>query len=324
MKKTLNRILAVSALAVLGFTACEEYPQMTEFAPPVPKSDIGKALVANTGSFSTIFKDSTYTLHKGVEVTEMAYLSSEGLAMKTFWYRIDMKEPTISLECVAPFGNTAVGGSPEVLSAMLSHVDKAGHWVLGGTSSDFGGGAGPQGIYWSNGLCLKNKFSFLENRPRCFVYITADRKVGIGYEKEYNDILEAEGGSFDQAFCGSPRLIVDGKIDIEVPNDLDEESHPRTAIGLAEGGTVVYLMVVDGRRYTWSNGMYLIQLAEAFKALGCTEALNLDGGGSSTFIVGKDGAYGDAGRFDVRNWPNDNGGAERELYNGLAIIANDK
>jgi hypothetical protein len=70
--------------------------------------------------------------------------------------------------------------------------------------------------------------------------------------------------------------------------------------------------------------MYLQILAEMFLALGCDEALNLDGGGSSTFIIAQDGAYGDPKRMDVRNWPNDGGGSERGLHNGLAIIANTK
>ena len=123
-------------------------------------------------------------------------------------------------------------------------------------------------------------------------------------------------------FCGSPRLIVDGKIDIAVPNDLDSESHPRTAIGIMPDKTTVYLMVVDGRRYTYSNGMYLQILAEMFLALGCDQALNLDGGGSSTFIVARDGDLGDQKRMEVRNWPNDGGGTERLLHNGLAIVLN--
>lgn len=313
MKQKGSLLLALALLAgLLG--SCKDYPQSVEYPDPAPVSEIGRTLVEKTDQIRVVYKDESYTVHKGVEVTEMAYLSSEGRSMRTFWYKIDMTEPTVLLECVTPFGRGVPGGEPEVLSAMLSHVDAPGHRVLGGTNSDFGGGAGPQGVYWSNGMCVKPNFIPLQDRPRCFVYITRDRKIGIGYEAEYKEILAAEGGVFEQAFCGSPRLIVDGKIDIDEPNDLDAASHPRTAIGIADGGKTVYLLVVDGRRYTYSNGMYLRTLAENFLALGCTEALNLDGGGSSTFIV--DGK--------VLNWPNDNGGEERLLYNGLAIIATDK
>ena len=308
--------------AALLFAACTEYDQQVNYPAPDPKSEIGKKLVENTKYIYSIYNDDSYQLHPGVEVTELAYLNNEGRSLRTFWYKIDLTNPEISLECVAPFGKPAVGGQNEVLSKMLSYVDKAGHKVLGGINTDFGGGAGPQGVYWMNGECVKDKFSFLQDRPRCFVNIGKDKTVEMGTEEEYPAYLAANKANMGNVFCGSPRLIVDGKIDIEVPNDLDSESHPRTAIGIMPDKTTVYLMVVDGRRYTYSNGMYLQILAEMFLALGCDQALNLDGGGSSTFIVARDGELGDQKRMEVRNWPNDGGGTERLLHNGLAIVLN--
>ena len=52
------------------------------------------------------------------------------------------------------------------------------------------------------------------------------------------------------------------------------------------------------------------------KALGAKNAINLDGGGSSTFIIRKIAGFED-GRFAIRNWPYDNGGVEREVANGI-------
>lgn len=317
----INKLFIPFAAALLAFAACEEYDQQVEYPVAEPKSEIGKQLVKNTNYIYSIYNDVSYKVHPAVEVTELAYLNNEGRSMRTFWYKIDLTDPDISLECIIPNNKPSVLGQPEQLSSMLSHVDRAGHKVLGGINSDFGGGAGPQGVYWMGGNVVKEKFIPLENRPRCFVSISKDKKVDIKTEAEYANYVEAYGDKMSEVFCGSPRLIVDGKIDIAVPNDLDDESHPRTAIGVMPDKTTVYLMVVDGRRYTYSNGMYLQVLAETFLALGCHQALNLDGGGSSTFIVAKDGEYGDRARFEVKNWPNDNGGVERGLYNGLAIIS---
>lgn len=320
----LNKLLIPFASALLAFAACEEYDQQVNYPAPAPKSEIGKTLVANTKYIYSIYNDESYELHPGVEVTELAYLNNEGRSIRTFWYKIDLTNPEITLECITPFNYPSVSGTNEVLSSMLSHVDKPGHKVLGGINTDFGGGAGPQGVYWRLGECLSSKFKFLADRPRCFVSITKDKKVDMGTEAEYPEYLAANQSRISEVFCGSPRLIVDGKIDIAVPNDLDSESHPRTAIGIMPDKTTVYLMVVDGRRYTYSNGMYLSILADMFHALGCEQALNLDGGGSSTFIVARDGELGNPERMDVRNWPNDGGGVERPLHNGLAIIANTK
>ena len=320
----INKLLIPFAAALLAFAACEEYDQKCYYPAPDPKSEIGKAFVANTNYIYSIYNDDSYKLHPAVEVTELAYLNNEGRSMRTFWYKIDLTNPEITLECITPNDNNFVSGNNEVLSSMLSHVDREGHKVLGGINSDFGGGAGPQGAYWKNGECLKSNFGAMENRTRYFVSITKDKKVDMGVEAEYKDYVAANGDNISQLFCGSPRLMADGKINITVPNDLDEASHPRTAIGIMPDKTTVYLMVVDGRRYTYSNGMYLSVLADMFKALGCEVALNLDGGGSSTFIVARDGDLGDPERMDVRNWPNDGGGVERALHNGLAIILNTK
>ena len=318
------KALTLFAAALLTFAACEEYDQQCQYPAAAPKSEIGKKLVENTKYIYSVYSDESWELEPGVEVTELSYLNNEGRSMRTFWYKIDLTQSNISLECITPQNLQSTSALCEPLSTMLSRVDKEGHKVLGGINTDFGGGAGAQGVYWMNGVCIKSKFNALENRPRCFVNIGRNKQVDIKTEEEYTSYATANASNMGNVFCGSPRLIVDGKIDIAVPNDLDGESHPRTAIGVMPDKTTVYLMVVDGRRYTYSNGMYLQTLAEMFLALGCNEALNLDGGGSSTFIIAQEGAYGDASRMDVRNWPNDNGGSERDLHNGLAIISTTK
>jgi len=64
------------------------------------------------------------------------------------------------------------------------------------------------------------------------------------------------------------------------PGKLDSR-HPRTAIGFND--RYLFLVVVDGRQPSLSAGMTFVELASLMRRLGCTEALNLDGGGSSTF-----------------------------------------
>ncbi|MBI4540972.1 MAG: phosphodiester glycosidase family protein [Gemmatimonadetes bacterium] len=62
--------------------------------------------------------------------------------------------------------------------------------------------------------------------------------------------------------------------------------HPRTAVGFNPASQRLWLVVVDGRRRGYSAGMSLPELAGLFEALGATEALNLDGGGSSVMVIG--------------------------------------
>jgi len=60
--------------------------------------------------------------------------------------------------------------------------------------------------------------------------------------------------------------------------------HPRTAAGVTADGRTLILAVVDGRQPGYSIGVTLPELADILIGLGASEAINLDGGGSSTFI----------------------------------------
>ena len=61
--------------------------------------------------------------------------------------------------------------------------------------------------------------------------------------------------------------------------------HPRSAVGVSRDSTTLYLVAVDGRWKT-SVGMSLEELANEMIALGAHDALNLDGGGSTTLVLG--------------------------------------
>lgn len=65
--------------------------------------------------------------------------------------------------------------------------------------------------------------------------------------------------------------------------------HPRTAVGLDAAGQTLYLVVVDGRQPGVSIGMTLPELADTVHELGADDAINLDGGGSSSFYFDPDG-----------------------------------
>jgi hypothetical protein len=61
--------------------------------------------------------------------------------------------------------------------------------------------------------------------------------------------------------------------------------NPRTAVGLSRDRRHLLLVTVDGRRPGWSVGMSLAELTALLQGLGAWEALNLDGGGSTTLVV---------------------------------------
>lgn len=75
-------------------------------------------------------------------------------------------------------------------------------------------------------------------------------------------------------------------------------------------------MVVDGRNPEWSNGISLEELGTFMQVLGVDRALNLDGGGSSTFFVNPNRSVNN---YTIRNLPSDKNAKERAVSNGVII-----
>lgn len=115
-------------------------------------------------------------------------------------------------------------------------------------------------------------------------------------------------------------LLRDG----EIPASLDSTGaesfrgrHPRTAVGWSADQRRLVLAVVDGRQPGYSAGMTLRELAATMRDLGASEALNLDGGGSSAMAIAVREAGG-ATSVRVVNRPSDKEG-ERPVANVLAV-----
>lgn len=91
-----------------------------------------------------------------------------------------------------------------------------------------------------------------------------------------------------EAIGGSPVLISNDTIRITASEELIDVNNggrePRTAIGYTANGKVI-LFVAEGRNAPASEGLSLAELAQIMKDLGCVEALNLDGGGSSAMVA---------------------------------------
>lgn len=99
-------------------------------------------------------------------------------------------------------------------------------------------------------------------------------------------IRTADGRTDDvaEAVSGMAILVVDGK----VISSGDTKVHPRTAVGIKADGSVVFL-VADGRQSPDSCGMVYDDLSSTMLALGCVNAMALDGGGSSTMLAEREG-----------------------------------
>ncbi len=97
---------------------------------------------------------------------------------------------------------------------------------------------------------------------------------------------------FTNSVSGTPRLVRDGKDSHEARAEGSKGrrfiSHrlPRTAIGYSKDKSKVFIVTIEqGNRRKGTNGANLKELARIMKNLGCDEAMNLDGGGSSIMVI---------------------------------------
>lgn len=90
------------------------------------------------------------------------------------------------------------------------------------------------------------------------------------------------------AIGGSPMLIKNNQVNVTDKQELididNTSSRARTAIGYTATGKVI-LLAVEGNNSAGGTGLNLAELATLMKDMGCTGAVNLDGGGSTTMVV---------------------------------------
>lgn len=124
-----------------------------------------------------------------------------------------------------------------------------------------------------------------------------------------------QGGPAAEAVGGQPVLLRDGAVAADIREGINpsfgERRHPRTAVGITMEGRLLWV-TVDGRQPPYSDGMSLEELARLMARLGARDALNLDGGGSTTMVV----------RGTVVNRPSDAAG-ERGVGNALVLVGCD-
>ena len=145
-----------------------------------------------------------------------------------------------------------------------------------------------------------------------FFGITNEGKAVIGTTQEYKTIYK---GQIRDAVSGfGVRLVTDGKVTINVTDSYYTDRASRTAVGITKTGKVVF-MVLDGRQEPVSCGGSMIEIAQIMLEAGCVDAINLDGGGSTTYVSKPEGAD----ELQVTNKPSD--GYARNVSSSLIMVS---
>ncbi|MCL2030802.1 MAG: phosphodiester glycosidase family protein [Oscillospiraceae bacterium] len=148
-----------------------------------------------------------------------------------------------------------------------------------------------------DGIIIRNGTLYRDEPSREGMAFLADGRMMI-YQEQDIPAAELLAMGALHTFSFGPALLRDG----EAP---DAYSHgisglnPRTAVGMIAPGHFVFL-VADGRLKGYSQGLTLRQMSELFAELGCTDAYNLDGGGTSTLVWREELANRPQGRTSER------------------------
>lgn len=140
-------------------------------------------------------------------------------------------------------------------------------------------------------------------------------------EKGYREKASSSPDRNISVIAALPRLLKNGEYcSFPELKGFSSKKHPRTAILL--GKNKIYFLVVDGRAKGNAKGVTLPELRQMAAALGAKDAINMDGGGSSTLWYRGDPISGISG---VLNMPCDNDKfdhkGERSISNSICVFA---
>lgn len=225
--------------------------------------------------------------------------------------RIDLKNPYVEL--VATCGSEDVRPEFETRCERTPDFAKRRNVQFAVNASAFGpfrkeSGEPMQVV--GLGACEGQVYSPPDERFGAFI-VRKDGRIRIG-----NPPYDLE--QVDEAVSGFHMLIENGQDVVERTASRQAPGfvgvNPRTAVGIDKEGETLWLAVFDGRQKGISEGITLHELGQYFLDLGAYQALNFDGGGSSTMVLQDP----KTGEHRIVNTPSDN--PPRLVANNLGVI----
>ena len=148
----------------------------------------------------------------------------------------------------------------------------------------------PLGDVMAGGRALASEPFAAPYGPRRAALHASDGGIRIAPRAQLGDVSDGDLVQAGPMLVAGGRIAFDGTADHEgfsaasgqFDSDITDGRHPRSAIGVSERD--LYLVTCDGRRSGVDAGLTLDELAAFMLALGCVDAMNLDGGGSTTLV----------------------------------------
>lgn len=334
MKKSLfaktTKLLGLGLFVLLAAVSCKKtilpsQQKSSRLKTNTTYTTLTQLIVDNTNLIKTVVSDNEISIAAGVTETDVNYTNQGDSAMHLFLLKVNLTTANLHMEVGTP-GDLYSGFGQQTVLGQAQNVDGANHRVLAAINGDFvdqtdtiHGGVVDKihrknlGPLHKNGTSLNETFGDSTRSSNqqgiSFFGLSSSNVPQIGRWWQYASL----GAGLYNVTGGAGKVLVEnGAI---VPQSI-KTIDPRTAIGY-DNSNNVYIVVIDGRRPTYSNGMNYDQLAQIFHAFGAAYAINLDGGGSSTFITKNPSS----GSLEVRNWPTDAAGPRAVVDSWLIYLS---
>ena len=244
------------------------------------------------------------TITDGLIYTKRSYKDRDGKPVIAYVLEANLNKVSL-LNATPNYGNVIYNAKATTVDAMVS-ASAAGLDVVAGVNADF---FRINSDYSPQGLCIKQGKVLSSANDRPWFGITTDGTPVVGSASDYAKYH----GKLQEAVGGSTVLLKNGFVEnVGYLSDSKTDRHPRTLVGIREDGTVL-IIAIDGRQAALSNGASWSDMAWILLELGAVDAINLDGGGSTTFVT-----CPAPKKYQVRNSPSD--GSLRLVYNSLIVV----
>ena len=254
-------------------------------------------------------------------VVEQLTVSTTGGNCRVFLTTVDLLDPRVSIKTTGAIANPPAGADSTLITVPAWRTANNARVAINANffSTLTGGNADILGLSVSNGTVVSPARLFGTGNPDPAIVFGDDRLAKVDYiapgaTAGVHNAVAGIGPSATDAVLGT-LLVTDGQNTGATARVDPLNRNPRTAIGVSRDGTRLFLFVVDGRQAS-SVGMTLPEVADFLIKRGVWRAINLDGGGSSSFVARLDN------NSTLQNIPSDTGNAFRGVANHLGIMVN--
>ena len=278
---------------------------------------------AATGDYFAVISENKYNLCSGATETELILNNADGNDRKVVHYfEVDTKNPNIEvlpgyygIDKLDP-NNLPLDGIADKgqywkameLTKTVAYYESLGYNVVGAmnTALAYDSNA-PYGYMVMNGVVLGTP----EIHKGAKTYLAIDAQGNCELRSMTTPLNGTEVTAISANFDW---LVKDGALYSYKTVERTSSDASRSMIGIKADGSLIFCQV-DGRNAPVSTGLSNYEMGEMMLALGCVNAVNCDGGGSSTFVSKREGESENV----MRSVPSD--GSERATINSVILVS---